>query len=80
MRTAGVALVLAFLAAYLGSWTFRRELGIVRPAANLRYFYYHDDERVDRALYILFWPCYRLTPDWIHTGDRTFPRPEDMAP
>ena len=73
-------MALILLAAYLGAWTWKAELGLVKPAAHLRYFYYHDDERVDRALYILYWPCYRLSPGWIHTRDRSFPRPEDLGP
>ena len=79
MRIAAAALVL--LAAYLGSWSLRRELGIIRPAANLAYFYYSDDERLDRALYVLYWPCYRLFSNLRHNQDRPpFVSPADQGP
>ena len=68
------------LAVYLATWLFRRDLGLIHPAANLAYFYYHDDERVDRALYILYWPCYRLFPDCPHNRDRGEISPADMGP
>ena len=68
------------LAAYAGTWIWKVELGIVRPAANLRYFYYSDDERVDRALYVLYWPCCKASPEWIHTCDRIYPSLTDAGP
>ena len=65
----------------MGTWAFKVPLGIIRPAANLTYFYYSDSDWLDRTLYILYRPCERLFPfGAIHARDRRFPRIEDMGP
>ncbi len=80
-RAAAWALALALLlTAYVGTWTFKVSLGIVRPCANMAYFYYSESDLVDRALYVLYKPCEGLMPfGATHHRDRVFPRLEDMA-
>src|SRR5258706_496629 len=73
-RTAVCAGVLVCVT-YFSSWNFRRELGLVKPMANLRYFYFGGDpESVsDRALYWFYYPVYRpyLACQVIRYGERS---------
>ena len=59
---------------YSSSWSFRRELGLVRPMANLRYFCFgaEPDSSSDRALYWLYYPAYRpyLAYQMVRHGER----------
>jgi len=48
------------LSVYVGAWTLRRQVGLIRPCANLRYFYYADHAAVDEAGYAIFWPLMKL--------------------
>jgi len=56
-----VTVPLLVAAAYFSSWSFRRELGLIHPIANLRYFYFGADPETlsDRALYWFYFPAYR---------------------
>ena len=69
-----VAVGLLICAAYFSSWGFRRELGLVQPMANLRYFHFGVDPDTfsDRALYWFYYPAYRpyLTYQLIRYGER----------
>jgi len=54
---------LAISGAYVTTWCLRRELGIVKPMANLRYFYY-GSEPCTLSDSILFWaysPLYKTS-------------------
>lgn len=69
---------------YVFSWVYRRELGIVKPMANLRYFYYvqsipdccydHLTPRppIDNLLYYFYFPLYKPydVMQKIMTGER----------
>ena len=84
ITAARAAVIFLFLglvaAAYLGSWAFKERLGVIRPCANLAYFYYSEEEWLDRSLYVFFWPCYRgMPPGCIHHRDRVYPTAEDLA-
>ena len=59
-RTA-IVLVLIFSAAYFTSWNFRREIRLIHPMANLRYFYYGTDPDTisDKIFYWFYYPVYR---------------------
>jgi hypothetical protein len=76
-----IFLFLGLLAtAYLGAWMFKVRLGLIRPCANLAYFYYSEEEWLDRSLYVFFWPCYRGLPrGCVHHGDRVYPKAGDLA-
>ena len=52
-----------FALSYMAVWQFRRELQIVRPMANLRYFYYGTAPCTlsDRLLYWVFYPPHRAS-------------------
>jgi hypothetical protein len=54
-----VAAVL-LITVYGASWSFRRELGLVHPMANLRYFYFGSEPGAlsDRALYCFYLGAY----------------------
>ena len=69
-----VAVGLLIGAAYFSSWNFRRELGLVQPMANLRYFYFGADPDTfsDCALYWFYYPAYRpyLAYQMIRYGQR----------
>ena len=70
--------------AYLSLWGVRREVGLVQPMANLRYFHFGTEPGSfsDRALYVLFLPVYGaslLAQSWrgdrddVHWSDRRDP-------
>ena len=67
---------------YITSWALKVPLGIIRPAANLRYFCYSDFKAMAAALDAFYWPCYKplSTPDLKHNQDRPKFRSEDMGP
>ena len=69
-----VVVVLLIGAAYFSSWSFRRELGLIHPMANLRYFYFGADPEAfsDRALYWFYYPTYRpyLAYQMVRYGER----------
>ena len=69
------------LVLYAGSWAFKVPLGLIRPCANLAYFYYSDWEWLDGSLYVLYRPCERLFPPGVtHIRDRVYPQLETMGP
>jgi hypothetical protein len=72
LRARRVAIGLAAFAIYLGAWLFRREVGIVQPMANLRYFYYGAApcSLSDSVLYWGFSPAYKpwLAIQRVRTG------------
>ncbi len=55
--------LIALAALYAGLWLGRRELEIVRPTANLQYFFYGAGPCTvsDSLLYWTFWPAYRTS-------------------
>ena len=57
-----LALIITY-GAYVTAWSFRRETGLIRPTANLRYYYFVDepDSSADRVLYVVYWPMVRLS-------------------
>src|SRR5689334_11866153 len=69
-----VVVVFLIGAAYYASWSFRRELGLVHPMANLRYFHFGPapETFLDRALYWFYYPVHRpyLSCQMIHDGER----------
>ncbi|MBI5597046.1 MAG: hypothetical protein HY928_13215 [Elusimicrobia bacterium] len=66
----GGAAFMVLLAVYGASYA-----GIARgPAANLAYFVYSEDSRVDAACYYLFLPAYRLHQRLWEARDRGFVR------
>jgi len=56
----GLAMTGLLISVYAGAWMLRREVGLVKPCANLRYFYYSDDEFIDRVAYGVFWPAMQI--------------------
>ncbi len=53
------ALVVTTLAAYLLSWSFRWEIGLVSPSANARYFYF-SSESLAPLFRVIYYPAYRV--------------------
>jgi len=63
----GVLLALiVVVAVYAALWCFRYEVGLIRPMANLRYFYYGagPGSFSDQALYWIYAPVYKPYRYW----------------
>ena len=56
-----VVVILAVV--WVGTWLLRWEIGLIRPTANLRYFYYAGGlgSFSDRCLYVLYYPLYAMS-------------------
>lgn len=67
--------MLVVISVYLGVWFLRIPFGIIRPAANLRYFFYGAAPCTysDSVLYWVFSPAYRasLAIEALRRGGRT---------
>jgi hypothetical protein len=80
-----VIAVCVILSLYVGTWCFRKQIGVVQPMANLRYFCYSPGPETwqDRTLYVVYFPLYRTSiaiQDWgdegrtdVHWSDRRYP-------
>ena len=58
--------LVVLIAAYALLWYFRCEVGLIRPMANMRFFYYGTEPGSfsDRALYWIYAPVYKPHLYW----------------
>lgn len=64
------------LGLYLTSWSYRRELGIIHPMANMMYYHYgaKPNDFTDRVAYLIYYPVYFCGDrSGIHWSDRADP-------
>ena len=77
MGAVGAAALFIYIAIYL-MWR-----PYFLPCANLRYYYYSEDERVDTVCYYGFYPL-RQIDTWfigcVHWRDRTIPSAANLGP
>lgn len=82
-------ILLVFAAVYFLSWHFAWQIGLVAPCANMRYYYFSENDSVDKALCAAYWPMIRLnevveTTRWgarfaIYHRERSFPTAKEMS-
>ena len=63
-----------YLVAYATAYTCRS------PAANLAYFVYAEQGTMDRMLYVLFWPPYRVHGLILRRARHLLDRPDQPRP
>ncbi len=83
----GILLLIASAYYYI-PWCFAWQIGLVKPRANLRYYFFSENKSIDICLYSLYWPMIRLseafeTTHWgahyaIYYRKRGFPTAKDM--
>ncbi len=82
-------ILLVIAAGYYLSWCFAWQIGLVAPRANMRYYYFSENESLDKAFFVVYWPMIRLgevieTTRWgasgaIYYRERSFPTAEEMS-
>ena len=82
-------ILLVIAAVYYLPWCFRRQIGLIAPRANMRYYYFSENESLDMAFYVVYWPMIRLgevieTARWgaswaIYYRERSFPTAKEMS-
>ncbi|MEO6036695.1 MAG: hypothetical protein ABIQ35_15700 [Verrucomicrobiota bacterium] len=79
-RTIHVIMLGCFFSFYFLSYFYRWEIGLVKPSANLRYFYFSDSEPLEQVFYVTYYPLYRINywfqkqngiPNEVYFSERT---------
>lgn len=82
-------ILVSLIAAYVLSWSFAGQIGLVGPCGNMRYYYFSASESLDTVLYVVYWPMIRLSEEiettrWgasrsIYYRERSFPTAKELG-